>query len=364
MTFASTAIMVPADPAYAVAVGTTQKPLFGTTAHASRAPSPGLRLPRVPTATANITHIPAANASGPINWLADVSRHAAANESVAEVARICARRTTGQTRCTRVLPRAAPHPTSLPATKQTRASTAQIVPAGQRRQWAWARHLDTVRAMPTDRIQQVLAEAIVGRHLLTHPFYRRWEAGTLTGGELASYAEQYRHIERAFPGSLAAIAAQLPEGEARRLVEANLADECGKPAPHIELFESFADAAGAAADVAPTPSTAAMLALVRTAVAMDPVAALSMVAAYEVQASDIAASKADGLRTHYGMDGDGTFFWDVHRTQEVEHAGWTMEALEALNADPVVVQAAATVSADSWWLFLSEREEMAPAAVV
>jgi hypothetical protein len=29
----------------------------------------------------------------------------------------------------------------------------------------------------------------------------------------------------------------------------------------------------------------------------------------------------------------------------------------------VVVQAAATVSADSWWLFLSEREEMAPAAV-
>ena len=217
--------------------------------------------------------------------------------------------------------------------------------------------------MPTDRIQQVLAEAIVGRHLLTHPFYRRWEAGTLTGGELASYAEQYRHIERAFPGSLAAIAAQLPEGEARRLVEANLADECGKPAPHIELFESFADAAGAAADVAPTPSTAAMLALVRTAVAMDPVAALSMVAAYEVQASDIAASKADGLRTHYGMDGDGTFFWDVHRTQEVEHAGWTMEALEALNADPVVVQAAATVSADSWWLFLSEREEMAPAAV-
>jgi hypothetical protein len=32
-----------------------------------------------------------------------------------------------------------------------------------------------------------------------------------------------------------------------------------------------------------------------------------------------------------------------------------------LEADPDLVQAAALVSADSWWLFLSEREELAPA---
>jgi len=217
--------------------------------------------------------------------------------------------------------------------------------------------------MPTDRIREVLAEAIVGRHLLEHPFYRRWEAGTLTKSDLAAYAEQYRHIERELPVTLEAIAEQLPKGEARRLVETNLADERGRPAPHVELFETFAGATGAAPDVRPTPSTAALLALVRTAVVMNPVAALAMVAAYEVQAADIAASKADGLRVHYGMGPEGTNFWDVHRTQEVEHAGWTMEALEALNADPVVVQAAATVSADSWWLFLSEREELAPAPI-
>jgi pyrroloquinoline quinone (PQQ) biosynthesis protein C len=217
--------------------------------------------------------------------------------------------------------------------------------------------------MPTDRIHGILAEAIVGRHLLTHPFYRRWEAGTLAESDLAAYAEQYRHIERELPVTLEAIAGQLPKGEARRLVKANLADERGRPAPHVELFEAFARAAGAASDVRPTPSTAALLALVRTAVVMNPISALAMVAAYEVQAADIAATKADGLRTHYGMGSAGTNFWDVHRTQEVEHAGWTMQALDALNADPVVVEAAATVSADSWWLFLSEREEMALAAV-
>jgi pyrroloquinoline-quinone synthase len=210
-------------------------------------------------------------------------------------------------------------------------------------------------------IDEVLAEAIVGRRLLTHPFYRRWEAGTLTEGELAAYAEQYRHIERELPVTLAAIADALPAGRARDLVEANLADELGTPEPHAQLFESFARAAGASPDAPATPSTAALLAVVRTTAANDPVAALAMIAAYEVQAADIAASKGDGLRRHYGFDDEGTAFWDVHRTQEVDHAGWSMEALTALEADLDVVQAAATVSADSWWLFLSEREELAPA---
>ena len=215
--------------------------------------------------------------------------------------------------------------------------------------------------MHTQRIHEVLTEAIVGRHLLTHPFYRRWEAGTLCEGELAAYAEQYRHIERELPVTLAAIADALPPGRARQLVEANLADELGSPEPHAQLFESFARAAGAEADVPATPSTAALLALVRTAAANDPATALAMVAAYEVQAADIAASKSDGLRRHYGMDAEGTAFWDVHRTQEVAHAGWSVEALADMGADPDAVQVAALVSADSWWLFLSEREELAPA---
>src|ERR1700761_1407649 len=209
-------------------------------------------------------------------------------------------------------------------------------------------------------IHEVLAEAIIGRRLLTHPFYRRWEAGTLTEAELAAYAEQYRHIERELPVTLAAIAEALPAGHARTLVEANLADELGTPEPHAQLFESFARAAGATPDAPATPSTAALLAVVRTTASNDPVAALAMVAAYEVQAADIAASKGDGLRRHYGFDDEGTRFWDVHRTQEVDHAGWSMEALAELDADPDVVQAAALVSADSWWLFLSEREELAP----
>jgi pyrroloquinoline quinone (PQQ) biosynthesis protein C len=201
-----------------------------------------------------------------------------------------------------------------------------------------------------------------GRHLLTHPFYRRWEDGTLADGELAAYAEQYRHIEQALPVTLSAIAAGLPDGRARDLVEANLADELGVPAPHVALFELFAQAAGAGHAVAASAATEALLTAVRAPSSTDPAAALAMVAAYEVQAADIAASKAEGLRRHYGMDAAGTRFWDVHATQEAAHAEWSIDALAALDADPVVVRAAARIAADAWWDFLSEREDLAPAA--
>jgi len=217
--------------------------------------------------------------------------------------------------------------------------------------------------MHTEPIRQALAEALTGRQLLTHPFYRRWEAGRLGEGELAAYAEQYRHIERALPVTLDSVAAALPDGPARALVEANLADERGVPAAHIELFESFARAAGAGSDVAPTTATAALLTAVRSAAASDPIVALAMVAAYEVQAADIATSKANGLRRHYGMDADGTQFWDVHSAQEAAHAEWSIDALTALEADPALIGTAARAAANAWWDFLCEREELAPAGI-
>jgi len=61
--------------------------------------------------------------------------------------------------------------------------------------------------IPTESIvRAVVAANLEGRWLLDHPFYRRWEAGQLSEAELASYAGQYRHVERALPGVLADIA--------------------------------------------------------------------------------------------------------------------------------------------------------------
>jgi pyrroloquinoline-quinone synthase len=223
----------------------------------------------------------------------------------------------------------------------------------------------------------MLDEALSGRRLLDHPFYQRWQAGELDGSELARYAEQYRHIEAELPSALAAIAEALPADDARALVEANLADECGRPTAHVELFEGFARAAGARPAVAATPATTRLVEAYRSAAASSPSAGLGVVVAYEAQAAAIASSKGEGLRASYGYDASGTEFWDLHASLEQDHANWTLEALESLAGDgaagdgaagdgaagdgaagdgATVVAAAMAAGASAWWEWLSERE--------
>ena len=47
----------------------------------------------------------------------------------------------------------------------------------------------------TNTVTALLDQALEGRRLLDHPFYRRWENGELIEGELQHYAEQYRFFE-------------------------------------------------------------------------------------------------------------------------------------------------------------------------
>jgi pyrroloquinoline quinone (PQQ) biosynthesis protein C len=204
-----------------------------------------------------------------------------------------------------------------------------------------------------------------GNFGLDHPFYRRWEAGTLARGELARYAEQYRYIEAALPGVLSRVASCLPEGSAREAVTANLSDELGNPAPHLELFEAFAAAAGARQDVPPTPATQSLVALQLSSVTTDSVRALGVLAAYETQAAAVAASKAAGLRCHYGIDGPGAAFWDVHADLEADHGDWSASALAATADSPMQVTSAVAAGASAWWQFLDERDAAAyhPSAV-
>ncbi|HUI04266.1 MAG TPA: iron-containing redox enzyme family protein [Acidimicrobiales bacterium] len=208
-------------------------------------------------------------------------------------------------------------------------------------------------------IDDTLADVLVGRRLLAHPFYRRWEAGTLAPGELGAYAAQYRHFEAALPGVLERVASHSDEPGARALVEANLADERGAPA-HIELFDGFAAAVGAGAPGPMTPATTALVGLYDELADGPAVAALAALAAYEVQSAEIAASKADGLRARYGLDGAATRFWDVHAAVDQDHGAWIVGALAALGAGAEDVRPAAHAAAGAWWAFLDEREAAAP----
>src|ERR1700730_5853777 len=144
-------------------------------------------------------------------------------------------------------------------------------------------------------------QAICGRRLLEHPYYQRWQDGLLTLGDLGAYAEQYRHVERCLPGVLVATAERLGEGAVRWLVEENLRDERSRPQPHVELFEGFAAAVGADQEAGATGATRELVDLYHRAASSDPVAALAVIGAYELQAAEVAATKAESLRVHYRL---------------------------------------------------------------
>jgi pyrroloquinoline-quinone synthase len=198
--------------------------------------------------------------------------------------------------------------------------------------------------------------ALVGRRLLAHPFYRRWEAGELGDGELAAYGAQYLHVERQLPITLSSALDGCDDDDARTYLGQNLDDELHHPRPHVELFESFL----AAVDASPTPATpatAALVDLLATAPDRGTAYVVGVLAAYEVQAAEIARSKSDGLRAHYGLGDDDTAFWDVHAALEGTHAEWTLEAAGTLDHDEVLAGVGA--SRDAWWGFLDEREAAA-----
>jgi pyrroloquinoline-quinone synthase len=214
--------------------------------------------------------------------------------------------------------------------------------------------------MSLSSVNAGLTAALVDRRLLEHPFYRRWELGEVSMGELADYAAQYRHFEHYLPVFLTKLVAGLPEGSARELVAANLADEEGDPVPHVDLFERFARAVGAEANIA-TPAMAELLGTYGKLLDEAPTAALAGFLAYETQASDVARRKADGLRRHYGLDDHAVSFWQHHAQIDAQHGAWAQRAFEQCTDEPVRLVPFARQAADAWWTFLDEREAVAQA---
>jgi pyrroloquinoline quinone (PQQ) biosynthesis protein C len=212
-------------------------------------------------------------------------------------------------------------------------------------------------------VDAILVEVLRDRRLLAHPFYRRWEAGTLERSELASYAAQYRYFEAALPDVLEQVVQRIDDPTARDLIQANLDDERGVPAPHLALFEDFARAVGAPSSADATSATAALVNLYASVATESPVTALAALAAYEVQASEIAASKAEGLRARYCVSEAGANFWDVHSGVDETHGTWMVEALAGLASNADEVRDAADAAAAAWWAFLDEREAAAPVAL-
>jgi pyrroloquinoline-quinone synthase len=170
--------------------------------------------------------------------------------------------------------------------------------------------------------------AIADRSLLKHPFYQDWQAGKLSRSGLQLYAAQYyRHVE-AFPRHLRVLAART-DGDLRRLVEENLAEEENPAAPHPKLWRDFAAAVGVGEDditcCPALPGTQAVVHTYREICGDRPMGqAVAALYAYEAQVPEIATTKIDGLKTFYGVNQpEGLAYFTVHEEADKAHrAAW------------------------------------------
>jgi len=209
--------------------------------------------------------------------------------------------------------------------------------------------------MDAPRLDAVLQDRLAGRRLLDHPFYRRWSRGEVSVAELRAYAAQYRHFEAALPVHLRAVAGAAGTAALREQALRNLDDE----ATHLQLFDDFAAALGEAQPAEPSPAMRRLLDVYAAARSRSAEEGLAALLAYEAQSPDVAASKAQGLRDHGILDGeDALRFWDLHAALDVEHAQWSLGALQESGADARAFGDAVELAAAAWWSFLDEREAL------
>ena len=187
----------------------------------------------------------------------------------------------------------------------------------------------TLASATTENFLEALEGRIASRHVLQHPFYQAWNAGTLTHEALQDYAAQYYQHVAAFPAYLSAVHSHTPDKEARKVLLQNLVDEEAGTPNHPDLWMQFAEGMGAdSTTVENTPAQPETQALVDTfrdicgnGQFTDGIAALY---AYESQIPEVAATKIAGLKAHYGVTDEATLRYftvhiaadEVHRAQE------------------------------------------------
>jgi len=210
--------------------------------------------------------------------------------------------------------------------------------------------------MTTEDFLRQLDLRIAPFDLLCHPFYQAWSAGELSREDLREYAADYYHHVKAFPTYLAELSIRLEDGELRRAVLANLADEKGgegsADGEHAELWLDFAEGMGSGRNLRghqPLTEIREMVASFHSVASEGtPEEALAAFYAYESQVPRVAKEKARGLREGYGADEKTCRYFTLHATADVHHAKvWQQQLGACVAARPEAAEKALTAAEDT-----------------
>jgi pyrroloquinoline-quinone synthase len=214
----------------------------------------------------------------------------------------------------------------------------------------------------------ILNDKIDNKHLLKHPFYQAWSAGTLPLEGLRHYSQQYFAHVRAFPAYLSAMHSRCDDLQVRQMIAANLADEEAGSPTHPELWLDFAAGLGVTREsvlnAVPGPRMKALVETYRSVARMDTPLAAAALYCYEKQIPAVASAKISGLRANYGIADDSTLrYFTVHEAADVEHAAQWESMLEASGVDPAQAASVADTVLNALWAALTEVHEACGAPV-
>jgi len=188
--------------------------------------------------------------------------------------------------------------------------------------------------MKLDNFSQELDACIARFDLLCHPYYEAWSQGRLTASDLREYSSQYFHHVAAFPTYLSAFHSRLEDGDLRRAVLRNLADEEVEGRAHSDLWMDFAAGMGnndaEVRNRRPMPAIENLITNFRRVAASGSIAeVLATLYAYESQVPRVATEKARGLKDLYGADAKTVGYFALHAYADVQHSAVWREQLEA-----------------------------------
>lgn len=209
----------------------------------------------------------------------------------------------------------------------------------------------------TDGVLAELDALIASRSILQHPFYQAWTQGGLTPAQLATYARYYFPHVAAFPGHLEAAASGAADPVVRAELLANLREELSEPRPHAELWLAFARGCGLDAEevaaAPPADGARATVAAFRRLAEGETAGALAGLYAYESQQPEVARTKAEGLRRHYGVEGEPSLaYFTVHQEADLRHRAGERQALARCletGSTREEVLAAASQALEAYW---------------
>ncbi|MDA0870441.1 MAG: CADD family putative folate metabolism protein [Proteobacteria bacterium] len=206
---------------------------------------------------------------------------------------------------------------------------------------------------------QKLNEKLDEYHLLKHPFYQAWNEGKLTREIIKDYAEQYYQHVKAFPRYISATHSMCEDIEQRKVLLENLNEEEDDQNDHPKLWKNFALALGADSEAIETKAqdqfTSEMIENFFKQARSSYAEGLGSFFTYERQVPEIAETKIQGLKKHYGVDSkEGLMFFEVHKGADVVHRQECEKLLNDLpEADQKKAETAAVTTAKFMWNFLS-----------